>query len=123
MGLFAAWNLCGNLLAEETYMEERIIISRVKAESFLIKDPSLHDINAPFYKWLIENGFKYAWHKGHYECCDWVYVNITHKLYADGMPGIPVVTPTGNHAITIDEFFTIWKIYEKYVDKEVLVME
>lgn len=53
---------------------------------------------------------------------DNVYVNITHKLYADGMPGIPVVTATGKHAITIDDFFTIWNIYEKYSGKEVLEM-
>ena len=103
-------------------MDDRVVISRVGAESFLIKDPSLHDINAPFYKWLQENGFKYAWYKGHYDVCDWVYVNITHKLYADGMPGVSVVTPTGNHAITIEEFMLIWRIYEKYEGKDVLEM-
>lgn len=103
-------------------MSERIIISRQKVEAFLIKDESLHDRNAPFYEWLYDNGFRYAWYKGHYDCCDWVYVNITHKLYADGMPGIPVVAVTGNHAITIEDFYTIWNIYKKYEGKEVLEM-
>ena len=47
--------------------EEKTIISRVPAEAFLIRDESLLDINAPFYKWLRKNGFKHAWHKGHYD--------------------------------------------------------
>ena len=37
------------------------------------------------------------------------------------MPGACLVTPTGNHAITIDEFMTIYRIYEKYQGKNPLV--
>ena len=66
--------------------EEKTIISRVPAEAFLIRDESLLDINAPFYKWLRKNEFKHAWHKGHYDVCDWAFVNITHKLSAHRMP-------------------------------------
>ena len=78
---------------------EKPIINRVSAEAFLVRDKSLKDFNAPFYQWLIENGFKHAWHKGHYSVCDWVFVNITQKLYAYGMPGVCIVKPLGNHAI------------------------
>ncbi|MCR5738210.1 MAG: hypothetical protein K6G43_00160 [Lachnospiraceae bacterium] len=94
-------------------MPEEKIISKMPAEAFLIKDDSLKCMNAPFFDWLHENGFKHAWHKGHYGM-NWVFVNITHKLYAYGMPGVEIVKPVGNHAITIDEFMTIYGIYEKY---------
>lgn len=93
---------------------EDLIISKVPAEAFLVKDESLKDINAPFFSWLRENGFKWAWYKWHYDVCDWVFVNITHKLFAYGMPGVQIVRPIGDHAITMAEFFTIYKIYEKY---------
>ena len=90
------------------------IISRIKPEAFLVKDPSLSDMDAPFYKWLDNNHFQHAWHKGHYDSCPWVFINITHKLYAYGMPGVEIIKPIGNHAITIDEFMQIYNIYDKY---------
>ena len=94
--------------------EEKLSISKLPAESFLIKDESLQDIDAPFLVWLRENGFKLGFSKGHYSVCDWVFVNITHKLYAYGMPGVKIVNPIGNHGITVDEFYTIYNIYSKY---------
>ena len=100
-----------------------VIISKVEPEAFLIKDPSLKDIDAPFLCWLRENGFKLAWHKGHYDVCPWVFVNITHKIFAYGMPGIKIVQAIGDHAITIDEFFTIWNIYAKYKGFDLLAMD
>ena len=94
-------------------MAKEKMISELPAEAFLIKDKTLKDIDAPFFAWLRENGFKTAWHKGHYGC-DWVFVNITHKVYAYGMPGIEIVKPTGNHAISIEDFYQIYGIYGKY---------
>jgi hypothetical protein len=98
------------------YDEERKkpIISRINPEAFLVQDESLSDIDAPFYKWLDKNHFKHAWYKGHYSSCDWVFINITNKLYAYGMPGVEIIKPIGNHAITIDEFMQIFNIYDKY---------
>ena len=90
-----------------------IIINKVPAEAFLIKDESLKKADAAFYKWLRENSFRYAWSKGHYGM-DLVFVNITHKLYVYGMPGVEIVKPIGNHAITIDEFMSIYNIYSGY---------
>ena len=98
-------------------------INNLSAESFLIKDDSLYDINAPFLCWLRENGFKHAWYKGHYDICNWVYVNITHRLFAYGMPGIEIVQAIGGHAITIREFLLIWDIYNKYDGLEKLAMD
>ena len=102
--------------------ENGMNINKVSAEAFLVKDKSLLNFDAPFYEWLLEQGFKHAWHKGHYGCCDWVYINITHKLFAYGMPGVPIVQAIGNHAITIDEFWTIYDIYQKYVGLEPLAL-
>ena len=85
-------------------------------EAFLVKDASLKNIDAPFFKWLDENGFKCGFKKGHYDCCDWAFVNITYKLFAYGMPGVEIVKSVGGHAITLDEFYLIWNIYAKYQD-------
>lgn len=98
-------------------------INNLSAESFLVKDDSLYDINAPFLCWLHENGFKLAWHKGHYDSCNWVYINITHRLFAYGMPGVKIVQAIGGHAITIKEFLMIWDIYDKYDGLELLAMD
>ena len=107
------------------YDEERKkpIISRINPEAFLVQDDSLCDMDAPFYKWLDKNHFKHAWYKGHYSSCDWVFINITNKLYAYGMPGIEIIKPIGNHAITIDEFMQIYNIYEKYKGLSTLEFE
>lgn len=94
----------------------------VKAyEAFVVKDWSLNDVDAPFFKWLEDNGFKKGFIKGHYGC-DWVFVSITHKLFAYGMPGVQIVTETGGHAITIEEFFVVWKIFAKYKGLDLLAM-
>jgi hypothetical protein len=37
------------------------------------------------------------------------------------MPGVCLAQPIGNHAITIDEFQTIYAIYKKYDGKDLFV--
>lgn len=37
------------------------------------------------------------------------------------MPGVGLAEPLGNHAITIEEFKTIYSIYKKYEGKELFV--
>ena len=39
------------------------------------------------------------------------------------MPGIKVVQPIGNHAVTLDEFMAIYNIYKKYEGKSPLVFD
>ncbi len=99
--------------------EERRYISQVGAEAFLIYDKSFREMDSPFVQWLKSEGFSYAWRKGHCSLCNWMYVNITHKVYAYGMIGVRVVRETGNHAITIEEFKTIYSIYKKYEGKDI----
>ena len=54
-------------------------ISQGKPTAFLIKDKSLKNSEASFFTWLRSKGFTYGWGKGHYDVCDWVFVNITYK--------------------------------------------
>ena len=94
-------------------MLNKMLIYKVPAEAFLIKDDSLSDSESKFYKWLRNEGFTFACPKGQFGC-NWAYVNITHKIYAYGMPCVGFVKPVGNHAITVEEFFSIYEIYSKY---------
>ena len=103
-------------------MAEDIRIWPVPNEALLVRDKSLRNIEAPFFTWLRENGFTHGMaDRGHYDICDWVYVNITYKEYAYGMPGYEVVTTTGKHAITLEDFYTIYGIYTKYQGLDPLV--
>ena len=91
-------------------------------EAFLVCDKSLGDPNAPFMKWLESEGFNFG-QLGHgcYSNVWWVYINLTSKLYIYGMPGIKMTNTICNHAITIDEFKTIYGIYKKYEGKDIFV--
>lgn len=95
-------------------MEERKLNSN--SSCFLIKDERLKkDWHlTPIYQFLKENGFAVV--KGSYniEGIDWLFVNIHSKLYAKGRPGIGYAPVVGDHAITFDEFVTIYNIYKKY---------
>lgn len=97
--------------------------SKWNTESFLVCDKSLRIIDAPFFDWLRSEGFHWGWNHyvhGHTYCC-WVYVNITTKRFIYGLNGYRLMEPTGHHAITIDEFKTIYDIYKKYESKDVFV--
>ena len=89
-------------------MEEKTLkIGGGKPEAFLVCDKSLADCKAPFFNWLQGEGFTFGGYHGNYGCW-WVHINITRKQYAYGMPGVSLALPIGNHAITIDEFKTIY---------------
>ncbi len=99
---------------------EQLRIGGGKTEAFLICDKSLRSNSAKFFQWLRNEGFIFGGYHGNYGCC-WVYVNITRKQFSYGMPGICLAQPIGNHAITIDEFRTIYEIYKKYEGKDLFV--
>ena len=90
-------------------MEEEKWINKGHVRAFLVCDKSFLEFDAPFVQWLREEGFKIGWCKGHYSNCPWMYIDITRKLYAYGMPGIAIVSVIGEHAITLDEFKMITK--------------
>ena len=92
------------------------------SSSILVKDDSLKEMDGEFITWLHEEGFQ-PWQYNKGSLCGWIWVNITNKLYAKGKPGIKVTSSLGEHAITADEFKTIWNIYKKYEGLEPLKME
>ena len=100
-------------------MEEEKWINKGHVRAFLVCDKSFLESDAPFVQWLRKEGFRIGWCKGHYSNCPWMYINITRKLYAHGMPGVAIVPSIGEHAITLDEFKTIYAIYKKYEGKEI----
>ena len=104
-------------------MEERKITPKIwegKKKVFLVCDKSFKDCDAPFLEFLRGEGYTLGFHKGNYGC-PWIYADITTKQYAYGMPGVEVVGEIGNHAITINEFMTIYNIYKKYEGKSIFV--
>lgn len=64
---------------------------------------------------FVTRGLSHGWYEG----VHWIYVNLNSKLYAPGMPGIPITTALGHHAVTIEEFKTIYNIYKKYEGKSI----
>ena len=126
--------------------EKELHIGQGKVEVLLIWDPSLGDYSTPFYQWLENEGFRFSGYQGNlavfpadmigagkegvcfagyngYYGCDWVYVNITRKEFAYGMPRVALAKTFGNHAITLDEFYTIYEIFKKYEGKNPLSFE
>ena len=103
-------------------MEERRISTG--ASCFLIKDERLKKdwYNTPIYAYLKENGFKAQEGSYSFEGIDWLYVNIYSKVFAKGRGGIALTKVVGDHAITFEEFKTIYDIFKKYEGLTVLKM-
>ena len=87
----------------------------------IVQEKGLGDGNHPFWKWLLEEGFHLWLYHPNYGM-DWVFINLNSMTVAPGMPGIKVTSAIREHAITIDEFKTIWGIFMKYEGLPVLKM-
>ncbi len=74
-----------------------------------------------FFRWLENEGFTY-YPLGTSSGVGWVYINLTSKVYTGGKTGVSVTSVIANHAISIEDFMTIYKIYEKYKGLSVLRM-
>lgn len=97
---------------------------RTGASCFLVKDERLKGnwYKTPIYDFLEEEGFV-SWKNASFpEDIDWLYINIYSKVYSKGRVGIALTKVVGDHAITFDEFLTIYNIYKKYEDFDVLKM-
>lgn len=78
----------------------------------------------PFVQWLISEGFSiHGVYRMKWKENVAVYVNINYKTIAFGMPGVRCFEEIGHHAITIDEFKTIYAIYKKYESKAPFVFD
>ncbi|MDE6442773.1 MAG: hypothetical protein K2L12_08500 [Clostridia bacterium] len=88
---------------------------------FLVDDKNLEQAykgGDPFYEWLISEGFKvHKTYRGGWSGVIGIWINLNNKIMAFGMPGIRCFEEIGHHAITIDEFKVIYKIYKKYEGK------
>lgn len=94
------------------------------ASCFLVKDDCIKGNwqDTPIHKFLKDEGFV-CWGKAKSQPgVDWLYINIYSKVYSKGMYGVGLTKVVGDHAITIDEFFTIYGIYKKYENFGVLKM-
>ena len=89
--------------------------------TFLVCEPGIGDWKHPVWEWLREEGFCSWGHHGNFGA-NWVFINVNSKTFAPGMPGIRLASPVRNHAITLDEFRTVWNIYRKYDGLDPLVM-
>ena len=87
------------------------------AACFLIKDDSLKTWEGEFWDYLKKEGFR-SWGAHGNWGCEWVYVNVNSKLFAPGMPGIPitqcVVSKYPRKALNISEFKEIWEILKRH---------
>lgn len=78
---------------------------------FLVKGREIEDRFSSFWDWLSDNRFRSWGQSEHNPKVDWVFINMRSKLYAIGFK---LADPIFGHAITVDEFFTVWNIYSKY---------
>ena len=101
---------------------KRLKIHEGKKKAFLICDKSFKNPNSPFVNFLKDEGYTYGTSKGNFGCY-WIHVDITTKQYAYGMPGVEIIGAIGGHAITIDEFMIIFKIFKKYENKDLFVFD
>lgn len=72
--------------------------------------------DSEFYKYLRKN-YRNVSTKGIFSSCPWVYINLKDKTFFPGIPGIKITEAFHGHAVTVDEFFTIKKIYEELKGK------
>lgn len=87
---------------------------------FLVCDNDFTNYDTEIFKWLKSNGFRSASVSGNWRC-NWAFINIYNKIYALGRPGVGYAPVINNHAITIEEFKTIYEIYSKYLGKDLFV--
>lgn len=89
----------------------------------LIRDKDLlGERGTAFREYLNKEGFQiWSRSKGVYDGVDWIYVNLNSKCYANGIPGASVTAMIGNHAVTLEEFKIIYRIFKKYEGLEVLM--
>lgn len=119
------------ILGEEKFLYEpieKVVSEDEKLEprmsdgtaTILVYDKSI-GMDCEFVKWLKQEGFIFwRYSKGWYDSVCWLFINLNNKLIACGIPGIKITEPFCHHAITIDEFKTIYSIFKKYDGKSLL---
>lgn len=92
-----------------------------KTAYFLVRDERLPEVYGKgdgFVEWLLSEGFSvHERFGGSWLYVTALYINLNTKTLACGMPGIKLFEPVGGHAVTIEEFKTIYAIFKKYDGK------
>ena len=82
--------------------------------SIAIRDNDLYqNWNSNFISYLNEKGFS-NWERKGYCGGNVLYVNLTSKRYAFSWPGVKFTKPIVRKYISIEDFKTIYEIFEKY---------
>ncbi len=98
-------------------MDSKDLVLGSERVCFLVSGADLGKQESEFISFLRSEGFQCKY--GFWDC-PWVWVNIETKVYGRGRPGVAYAGVIGGHAITIDEFMTIYDIYKKYSGLDVL---
>lgn len=84
----------------------------------LVYDDSLKDSHSDFYTRLNSEGFTPKRTGGLvFRGQPWVFVKLGSMTYVPGILGIPMGDPIGNHAVTINEFWTLYYMFKSVFDK------
>lgn len=114
---------CNKKMGMKIMSDKKVLVNTI-----LVKDNSVDSImDSEVYVFLKEHGFTRAdgFHPlgvEQFPPCNWIYVSLSEKLYVQGLPGIAVTSVLGNHAITVDEFLSIYNLFEKYKGLSILDM-
>lgn len=101
-----------------------ILMSEDGSAYFLVHDKDLPEYpfgGDPFVEWLKSEGFK--WHKVYHSTATGIWISLNNKIMACGKPGIRCFEEIGHHAITVEEFKTIYGIFKKYRGKAPFVFD
>ena len=98
-------------------MSSKDVVLGSEKVCFLVSGEDLGKQESKFIDFLRSEGFRCKY--GFWDC-PWVWVNIETKVYGRGRPGVAYAGVIGGHAISIDEFMTIYDIYKKYSGLKVL---
>ena len=84
----------------------------------VVRDEGFDKPDHPFWDWLRAEGFKPWGNHGHYDKCNWAFINLDSMIYAPGMPGIKITDHIRERRITIAEFKQIWNIFKLHEDDD-----
>ena len=55
--------------------------------------------------------------------CPQLFIDLNKKVYSFAIPGIKYTGDIGDHAIRLNEFYTIYNIYKQYENKDVFTFK
>ena len=93
------------------------LVAYEENENSDIEDKNKDEIVGFLEKEKFERKYGFWWR------CPWFFIDIVNKVFIPGRPGVCYGTVIGDHAITFEEFKTIYSMYKKYKGLRVLQMK